>query len=60
MPLSVCAQSLEELCKQRVDREETQGIAVAVIEEGKSKFISYGNSNVEKHEPVTSKKPCLK
>src|SRR5579872_1437409 len=55
IPLSSWAQGLEELCKQRVDWQETQGIAVAIIEDGKSKFYSFGNSNVEKHEPVTPK-----
>src|SRR5215831_6143983 len=49
------AQDLEELCKQRVDSEETPGIAVAVIEDGKTKFINYGQSNLSTHEPVTSK-----
>src|SRR5882672_4926614 len=55
MPLSGWAQSLEELSKLRVDAEETPGIAVAIIEDGKSKFISYGYSNTTTHEAVTSK-----
>src|SRR6185369_3862692 len=55
IPLSSWAQSLEELCKQRVDSEETPGIAVAIIEDGKTKFINYGQSNLSTHEPVTSK-----
>src|SRR6185369_8336746 len=55
IPLSSWAQSLEELCKLRVDSEETPGIAVAIIEEGKARFISYGQSNLSTHEPVTSK-----
>ncbi len=55
IPISIWAQSIEEQCKQRVDWEETPGIAVAIIEDGKSKFFSYGYSNLEKHDPVTSK-----
>ncbi len=55
IPLTSGAQSLEELCKQRVDSNETPGIAVAIIEEGKSKFFYYGQSNLSTHEPVTSK-----
>jgi CubicO group peptidase (beta-lactamase class C family) len=55
IPLSGWTQSLEELCKQRVDSEETPGIAVAIFEDGKSKFINYGNSNLSTREPVTSK-----
>ncbi len=55
IPVSTWAQTLEELCKQRVDWGETPGIAVAIIEDTKSKFYSFGNSNVEKREPVTSK-----
>ena len=55
MPLSIWAQSLEELSKQRVDSNETPGIAVAIIEEGKSKFFYYGQSNLSTHELITSK-----
>ncbi|HEV8513123.1 MAG TPA: serine hydrolase domain-containing protein, partial [Cyclobacteriaceae bacterium] len=55
IPLSNWPQSLEELCKQRVDSNEMPGIAVATIEEGKSKFFSYGQSSLSSHEPVTSK-----
>lgn len=49
------SQNLETLCKQRVESEETPGIAVAVYEDGKSKFISYGFSDLAAQEPVTSK-----
>jgi D-alanyl-D-alanine-carboxypeptidase/D-alanyl-D-alanine-endopeptidase len=55
MPLCSWAQSLEELTKQRVDYKETPGIAVAIIEDGKSIFLSYGQSNLSTHDPVTSK-----
>lgn len=55
IPLSSWAQSLEELCKQRVDSNETPGIAVAIIEDGKSKFFYYGKSNLSTRESVTSK-----
>src|SRR6478735_9050494 len=55
IPFSSWSQSLEELCKQRVDAAETPGIAVAIIEDGKSKFINYGQSNVVTQEQVTSK-----
>ncbi|HLZ17469.1 MAG TPA: serine hydrolase domain-containing protein, partial [Cyclobacteriaceae bacterium] len=49
------AQSLDELCQQRVDSDETPGIAVAVFENGKSQFFTHGFSNVASREPVTSK-----
>ena len=55
MPLSISAQSLDELCRQRVDFKETPGIAVVIIEDGKSKFFSYGQSNIATNDPVTSK-----
>jgi D-alanyl-D-alanine-carboxypeptidase/D-alanyl-D-alanine-endopeptidase len=55
VPLIARSQNLETLCKQRVESEETPGIAVAVFEDGKSKFISYGFSSLATHEPVTSK-----
>src|SRR6478736_2950941 len=55
IPATGWSQSLEELCKLRVDSEETPGIAVAIIEDGKTKFINYGQSNLLTHEPVSSK-----
>jgi CubicO group peptidase (beta-lactamase class C family) len=54
-PALLQAQSLEELAKQRVDFQETPGIAVAWIEDGKISFYSYGVTNLESREPVTSK-----
>jgi serine-type D-Ala-D-Ala carboxypeptidase/endopeptidase len=55
MPIGNWAQSLEELCKQRVDFAETPGIAVAIIEDSKSKFYSFGQSNIDSHETVSPK-----
>jgi D-alanyl-D-alanine-carboxypeptidase/D-alanyl-D-alanine-endopeptidase len=54
-PLICWAQNLDELCKQRVDAEETPGIAVTIFEDGKSQFFSFGVANVATQEPVTSK-----
>src|SRR5258708_6233548 len=55
VPLTGRSQNLETLCKQRVESEETPGIAVAVFEDGKNKFISFGLANLASREPVTSK-----
>ena len=55
IPSFLHAQSLEELSKQRVDFQDTPGIAVAWFEDGKTHFFSYGLANVADHQPVTSK-----
>ncbi len=55
LPVFLLAQTLEELGKQRVEFDETPGLAMAWIENGQSHFISYGLANIEFKEPVTSK-----
>lgn len=55
IPAMLQAQSLEELAKQRVEYQETPGIAVAWFEDGKVSYYSYGVLNIESREPVTSK-----
>lgn len=54
-PAVLRAQSVEELAKQRVEFQETPGIAVAWLEDGKVSFYSYGVLNLTSREPVTSK-----
>lgn len=47
------AQTAEEKIKARVDKGETPGIAVAIYENGKTTFYSYGVSNLKTNAPVT-------
>lgn len=54
-PFLGVGQSLDELCKQRVDAEETPGIAVAIFENDKPQFFYYGLADVGSKEPVTAK-----
>lgn len=49
------AQTIEEKIKQRVDYQETPGIAVAIYENGKVTYYNYGVMNVQSGEPVSSK-----
>ena len=49
------SQNFEELCKQRVEYQETPGIAAVIFENGQRQFISYGLSNVESQDEVTPK-----
>lgn len=49
------SQTFEELCKQRVDLEETPGIAVAIYENGNTTYLTFGLANIETKEAVTSK-----
>ncbi|MCA4897764.1 MAG: serine hydrolase [Bacteroidota bacterium] len=49
------SQTFEELCKQRVELEETPGIAVAIYENGKTTYLTFGLANIETKEAVTSK-----
>jgi serine-type D-Ala-D-Ala carboxypeptidase/endopeptidase len=49
------SQTFEELCKQRVELEETPGIAVAIYENGKTTYLTFGLANIETNEAVTSK-----
>lgn len=51
----VQAQTLEEKIKQRVELGETPGIAVAIYENGKLKYYTYGVSNLTTKELVTPK-----
>ncbi len=53
--MAAFGQTFEELCKQRVDLEETPGIAVAIYENEKVSFYSFGLANIESKEVVTSK-----
>lgn len=55
MPFMSGAQGFEELIQQRVDAEETPGIAVGVFENGKNQYFYYGFSNTDEHERITSK-----
>ncbi len=55
LPFFLSAQTLEELGKQRVEFDETPGIAIAWIENGQSHFLSCGLANIASKEPVTSK-----
>ncbi|MBS1553815.1 MAG: serine hydrolase [Bacteroidetes bacterium] len=49
------SQTFEELCKQRAELEETPGIAVAIYENGKTTYLTFGLANIETNEAVTSK-----
>lgn len=49
------AQSFEELCKERVTAGETSGIAVAIYENGKTTFYSFGVADVASQTAVTPK-----
>lgn len=53
--LATHGQTFEELCKQRVELEETPGIAVAIYEDGKTSYLTFGLANIEAKEVVTSK-----
>ena len=53
--LATHGQTFEELCKQRVEMDETPGIAVAIYENGKVTYLSYGLANIETKEAVSSK-----
>ncbi len=55
MPILLSAQGIEDLGKQRVELEETPGIAIAWIENGQAHFFSFGLSNISSKEQVTSK-----
>jgi CubicO group peptidase (beta-lactamase class C family) len=46
VPLSLRAQTDEELIKARVDAGETPGIAVAIYREGKSTYYAFGYADV--------------
>lgn len=52
---TVSAQPIEELIKQRVDYQETPGIAVGIFDNGKVTYYAFGVANLETGEPVTSK-----
>jgi serine-type D-Ala-D-Ala carboxypeptidase/endopeptidase len=54
-PLLINAQDLKDLCRERVDLEETPGIAVAWLEDGKVNYYNYGFSNIAAKQPVSSK-----
>ncbi len=49
------AQSIQDLAKQRVDFNETPGIAVGWYEDGKVNYCSFGFADINSKEPVTSK-----
>ncbi|MBS1558500.1 MAG: serine hydrolase [Bacteroidetes bacterium] len=51
--LSATAQSFEESCKLRVEAEETPGIAVGILENGKITYFTFGEANIATHQPVT-------
>lgn len=53
--VNLFSQTFEELCKQRVELEETPGIAVAIYENGKTTYLTFGLANIETKEAVTSK-----
>jgi len=55
LPMLIFAQALEELGKQRVEFEETPGIAIAWVEDGQSHFFSWGFADISHQELVTSK-----
>jgi CubicO group peptidase (beta-lactamase class C family) len=52
---AVFSQSIQDLAKERVELNETPGIAVGWVENGKVNFYSYGFSDLNSKEPVTSK-----
>jgi CubicO group peptidase (beta-lactamase class C family) len=49
------AQTIDEKIKQRVDFQETPGIAIAIYENGKVTYYNYGVMNVQSGEPVSAK-----
>ncbi|MBS1487559.1 MAG: serine hydrolase [Bacteroidetes bacterium] len=55
LALPAAGQSLEELCRLRVEAGETPGIAVGVFENGKSRYVTWGEASITTREPVTSK-----
>lgn len=52
---STFGQDLEELCKQRVEAEETPGIAVSIYEGGKISYLNFGVADIGSKKLVTSK-----
>jgi CubicO group peptidase (beta-lactamase class C family) len=49
------AQTPEEKIKQRVDFQDTPGIAVSIYENGKVSYYTYGVANLVTGEPITTK-----
>jgi len=49
------AQTTEEKIKQRVDFQDTPGIAVGIYENGKVNYYTYGIANLVTGEPITTK-----
>jgi len=54
-PTALFSQDIEEWARQRVDLDETPGIALAWIENGQRHFASFGVASLETKMPVTSK-----
>ncbi|MFM8912998.1 MAG: serine hydrolase domain-containing protein, partial [Flammeovirgaceae bacterium] len=52
---AVVGQTFEELCKQRVELQETPGIAVGIFENGKTTFFTFGLADIDSKQTVTSK-----
>lgn len=52
---SVVGQTFEELCRQRVELQETPGISVGTYENGKATFFTFGLADIASKQPITSK-----
>ncbi len=55
LPFLSWAQNIEEKIRQRVEFQETPGIAVGIYENGKTTYYTFGAANVQTKEPISSK-----